>query len=442
MKELHYVKGEASLDGISLKRIAEQFGTPCYVYSRATLEANYREFDQAFQEPPVRGLSHQICYAVKANSNLTLLNVLSQLGAGFDLVSGGELERVLKAGGDPQKVIFSGVGKQAAEIETALRANIYCFNVESEAELERIQEVAQELGKVAPIALRVNPDIDAMTHPYIATGLKDNKFGIARASLAGLRPKIKKMKNLKLIGLACHIGSQLVKLEPFREAMGCLRELSLEFAADRLPLQHLNVGGGLGVRYRNENPPSRKEYVALIKEMFSGQKIKIILEPGRSLMADAGLLLTRVEYLKETADKNFAILDAAMNDLLRPALYEAWHDIIPVTAGSAEVKSYDLVGPVCESADCLARDRRLRLKANDLLAILTTGAYGFSMSSNYNTRPRPAEVLIDGNKVHVIRRRETVKDLYALEKIPGKTARKSTRKASGSRSKKTTKALA
>ncbi len=420
MNDLRYVNGEAYLDGISLKSIADQFGTPCYVYSRSTLAANYQAFDSAFLEPANSGLSHQICYAVKANSNLAILNLLQRLGSGFDLVSGGELERVLAAGGDPQKVIFSGVGKQDAEIETALGKNISCFNVESEAELARIQRIAQHTGKVAPIALRVNPDIDALTHPYISTGLKDNKFGLALTALADLRSTLKKMKNLKLIGLACHIGSQLVNPEPFDAALRCLHRLALEFLAAGFPLQHLNVGGGLGVRYRNENPPSRQDYVTLIQSRLSDLKLKIILEPGRSLVAEAGLLLTRVEYIKETAEKNFAVIDAAMNDLLRPALYHAWHDIIPVTASPAEVKTYDVVGPICESADCLGRDRRLRLQANDLLGILTAGAYGFCMSSNYNSRPRPAEVLIDGSKVQLIRRRETIKELYALEKIPGK----------------------
>ncbi len=427
MKDLGYLNGEAYLDGLSLKSIAEQFGTPCYVYSRATIEAHYQEFS---------GDHYQICYAVKANSNLAILNLLSNLGAGFDLVSGGELERVLKAGADPKKLIFSGVGKQVFEIEEALRAKIHCFNVESEAELERIQMVAKRMGKVAPIALRVNPDIDALTHPYIATGLKENKFGIPRAALAALRPKLKKMKNLKLLGLACHLGSQLVKPEPFQEALRCLRELYFEFSEQGFHLQHLNVGGGLGVRYRHETPPSRKAYLALIEEVFSDLKIQVILEPGRSIMAESGLLLTRVEYLKENGDKNFAIVDAAMNDLLRPALYHAWHDIIPITTSSVEVKTYDLVGPICESADCLGRDRRLRLQADDLLGILTAGAYGFSMSSNYNSRPRPAEVLIDEGQAHLIRRRESIKELYELEKIPNKRSQKKTSQ------KKSSKALA
>jgi len=418
MNKLHYVKGEAYLDGISLKSIAEQFGTPCYVYSRATLEAHYREFDRSFLEAPTSGLRHQICYAVKANSNLTILNLLSRLGAGFDLVSGGELARVLAAGASPQHLIFSGVGKQAWEIQAALREKIGCFNVESESELERLQALAQESKTIAPVALRINPDIDALTHPYIATGLKDNKFGLDLATLETLRPKIKKMKNLQLIGLACHIGSQWVNPEPFQEALVCLRALYQSFSTDGFTLQHLNVGGGLGVRYRNESPPSRRAYVHEIQKQFAGLNIQVILEPGRSIVADAGLLLTRVEYIKKTAEKNFAIVDAAMNDLLRPALYQAWHDIIPVTTGRGKANTYDLVGPVCETADYLGQQRRLRLEEQDLLAILTTGAYSFSMSSNYNSRPRPAEVLIDGSKIQLIRQRETVEDLYALEKIP------------------------
>ncbi len=424
MKNLRYINGEAYLEGVSLKSIAEQFGTPCYVYSRSILENNYREFDNAFQTQPGGTLNHQLCYAVKANSNLSLLNILAGLGAGFDIVSLGELERALAASGDPQKIIFSGVGKQIHEIKTALQKNIYCFNVESEAELERIQSIAQELGKTARIALRINPDIDPLTHPYISTGLKENKFGIHLKSLADLRPQLKKMRHLQLIGLACHIGSQLIKPGPFYETMRCLRELYSEFSADSFALQHLNVGGGLGVRYRDEEPPSRAAYVSIIKEIFSSCPVKIILEPGRSIIADAGLLLCRVEYVKETPDKNFAILDASMNDLLRPALYQAWHDIIPVSGSDGPVKTYDLVGPICESADFLGRDRRLRLRPNEVLAILMTGAYGFSMSSNYNSRPRAAEVLIDEGKTLLIRRRENIKDLFALEKTPRKALRK------------------
>lgn len=428
MKNFRYINGEAYLEGVSLKQIADKFGTPTYVYSRSILEENYREFDNAFQEKTGPELSHQICYAVKANSNLAILNILAKLGAGFDLVSYGELERVLAASGDPQKIIFSGVGKQAQEIKAALVKNIYCFNVESEVELEHIHSIAQELGKTARVALRINPDIDALTHPYIATGMKENKFGITLPSLANLRTKLKKMPHLQLIGLSCHIGSQLIKPEPFYEAMRCLRTLYAEFSAASFPLQHLNVGGGLGVRYRDEEPPSRSAYVSIIKDVFASCATKIILEPGRSLIADAGLLLSRVEYLKETPEKNFAILDAGMNDLLRPALYDAWHDVIPVSHNEEPVKTYDLVGPICESADCLGRNRRLRLRANEVVALLMTGAYGFAMSSNYNSRPRAAEILIDEGKAQLIRRREKIKDLYALEKIPGTVARKKSSK--------------
>ncbi len=420
MKDLSYIQGEACLNGIALQQIAKQFGTPCYVYSRSTIEENYQAFNQAFQKAAWPGFSHQVCYAVKANSNLAILNTLAHLGSGFDLVSSGELARVLAAGGNPQKIIFSGVGKQTHEIEAALQKDIYCFNVESEAELERIQAIAKQAGKKAAIALRINPDINALTHPHIATGLKENKFGIALASLAALRSTIKKMSHLELIGLSCHLGSQWVKPEPFYEALVCLRKLYADFSADHFPLKHLNVGGGLGVRYQNERPPSRADYVSIIKEIFSSLPVHVIVEPGRSIIADAGLLLTRVEYIKETPEKNFAIVDAAMNDLLRPALYHAWHDIIPLRSKDTPAKLYDLVGPVCESADCFGRNRRLRLQANDLLAILMTGAYGSSMSSNYNSRPRVAEVMIDGERIELIRRRETIEELYALEKIPHK----------------------
>jgi len=419
MRGVHYINGEAYFDAVPLSKIAEKYGTPCYVYSRAILEKNYLEYETALKSAKTK-TSPLICYAVKANSNLAILNLLAHLGSGFDIVSGGELERVLAADGDPQKIIFSGVGKQTAEIKAALEANIYCFNVESESELENIQTIAATLNKPARIALRVNPDIDAFTHPYIATGMKDNKFGIELKSIKALRQKIKKMSHIQLIGLACHIGSQLTQLEPFIEVLRCLEKLYREFSADNFTLKLINVGGGLGVRYRNEHPPSRQEYVSMLQNIFSTYPVKLVLEPGRSIVADAGILLTRIEYLKETQEKNFAITDAGMNDLMRPALYHAWHDIIPLRQRSGEAKTYDIAGPLCESADFLGRDRHLRLAVGDYLGILMAGAYGFSMSSHYNSRPRPPEILIDGKKNQLIRRREKIKELFALEKIPDK----------------------
>ncbi len=417
MKFIHYINGEAYVEGLSLNSIAEEYGTPCYVYSRQVIEENYHAFINVLQNNHETEKQHLICYAVKANSNLSILNLLARLGSGFDIVSGGELERVLAAGGDPQKIVFSGVGKQVNEIKRALEANIFCFNVESEAELERIQELAKQQQKIASITLRVNPNIDGGTHPYISTGLKNNKFGIDPQTLTSLLPKIKHLPNIKIIGLACHIGSQLLSMDPFLEVMKFLRQLYLEFTEAGIPLQYLNMGGGLGVRYHNENPPTRSDYVSTIKKMFDAYPVNIILEPGRSIIADAGILLTRVEYVKKTPEKNFAITDAAMNDFMRPALYNAWQDIIPVTSHTElQPRLYDIVGPVCESADFLGQNRRLRLKAGDILAVLMAGAYGFSMGSNYNSRLRPAEILVDDDQSKIIRRRETLQDMFALEK--------------------------
>lgn len=419
MKQFQYINGEACVEEIPLKNIAEEFGTPCYVYSRQIIEENYLAFDRAFTDDTGHNYPHQICYAVKANSNLAVLNILARLGSGFDIVSAGELERVLAAGGDPSKVVFSGVGKQTTEIERALAINISCFNVESAEELERIQAIAERVGVQAAIALRINPNIDAMTHPYIATGLKDNKFGIELNTIPNLLQKLKAMPNITLIGIACHIGSQLTTLEPFIEVIECLHDLYLQLLAAGFSIQHINVGGGLGVRYKNENPPTRETYVSAIKARFSPYAMKIILEPGRSIIADAGILLTRIEYIKSTSNKNFAIVDAAMNDFLRPALYHAWQDIVPALSRSDNLKNYDIVGPVCESADFLGRDRQLRIQSGDLLCILMAGAYGFSMSSNYNSRTRPAEIMINKAQVNLIRRRETVTELFTSENILG-----------------------
>ena len=396
---------------LPLTEVAERFGTPCYVYSRATLERHWRAFDQAFQGQP-----HLICFAVKANSNLGVLDVLARLGSGFDIVSVGELERVLAAGGKPSRVIFSGVGKRVDEIRRALEVGIRCFNAESEPELERIDRVAGELGLVAPVSLRINPDVDARTHPYIATGLKENKFGIDIQAAESVYRRAADLPNLRVTGIACHIGSQLTDLAPFLAAFDRVLDLADRLAAAGIPLAHLDLGGGLGIRYTGERPPEPAAYASALLYRLGGRGYEIILEPGRAIAGNAGLLLTRVEYLKPTAHHRFAILDAAMNDLIRPALYQAHQEIIPVRLGSdADPARYDLVGPVCETADFLGKDRLLAIAPGDLLAVRSSGAYGFSMSSNYNSRPRAAEVLVDGSKAHLVRRRETVPELFAGE---------------------------
>jgi diaminopimelate decarboxylase len=408
-----YKNNELYAEDVSLAAIAKQFDTPCYVYSRAALEQNFQAFHLALGKIP-----HRICYAVKANSNLAILNLLTRLGSGFDIVSVGELERVLSAGGDPKKIVFSGVGKKAAEISRALNVGIYCFNVESEVELERINAIAKEANVTAPIALRINPNIDAMTHPYISTGLKENKFGIAYEKVLSLCHKIKTLSNIQLIGLACHIGSQLTEMSPFVEALERVKELADQIKQSGFMLQHLNIGGGLGIVYRNENPPTIAEYIKTITDHIHHLDYEIILEPGRAIAADAGILLTEVEYLKHTEHKNFAVVDAAMNDLMRPALYNAWQNILPVDKNAhAAVETYDIVGPVCESGDFLGRSRALAISPGNLLAICSAGAYGFSMSSNYNSRPRAAEVMVDKDKCTLIRQRETVQELFANEKI-------------------------
>jgi diaminopimelate decarboxylase len=405
----HYKDGELHVEGVPLSRIAAEIGTPCYVYSRAALTEAYLAFTAAFDGHP-----HLVCYAVKANSNLAILDLFSRLGSGFDIVSGGELERVIAAGGDPSKIVFSGVGKSEREIRSALEAGILCLNVESESELERIDRIAGELGTRAPVSLRVNPDVDAGTHPYIATGLNQSKFGIPCAAAPGLYDKARTLRHVRIDGIDCHIGSQLTELEPIAEALEKIRDLVERLARDGLTLKHIDVGGGIGIRYQNEAPPTIRDYARVVLGAFDTRKYKLLFEPGRMLVGNAGLLLTRIEYLKKGADRNFAVVDAAMNDLIRPALYEAWHDIQPVRDGGRP-DTYDIVGPVCETGDFLARGRRLAANEGDLLAIMSAGAYGMSMASNYNTRPRAAEVMVDDDQLYVVREREQVHDLIVRE---------------------------
>jgi diaminopimelate decarboxylase len=407
-----YRNGTLCAEEVPLPEIARRFGTPCYVYSRAALQSAYREFEQA-----CAGRDVLICYAVKANSNLAVLNVLARLGSGFDVVSGGELARVLAAGGSAARTVFSGVGKNEAEIRTALEAGILCFNVESEDELERLSRLASAAGRVAPVSLRVNPDVDPRTHPYIATGLRENKFGIAYEDAPRLYRKAAALPGLRLTGIDCHIGSQITEIEPFVAALEKILEFSDMLDAAGTPLQHIDLGGGLGIRYRDEKPPAIKDYLDSLFRRLGDRKLKVLLEPGRSIAGNSGLLLTRVEYLKHSAAKNFAVVDAAMNDLLRPALYDAWHDILPVAEQKGETQRYDLVGPVCESADFIGRDRVLALAAGNLLAIMSAGAYGMSMSSNYNSRPRAAEVMVDAGAAHLIRPREQTEALFASEQL-------------------------
>jgi diaminopimelate decarboxylase len=398
-------------ESVPLARIAERFGTPCYVYSRAALTEAWRAFDGAFT-----GRDHLVCYAVKANSTLAVLNVLARLGSGFDIVSGGELARVLAAGGDARKVVFSGVGKTEEEMRQALTAGILCFNVESAGELERLDRVAGAAGKKASVSLRVNPDVDPRTHPYIATGLKENKFGIAWQDAPGLYRRARDLRHIAVAGIGSHIGSQLTDIAPFTAALDRVLELADRLQAEGIALSHVDVGGGLGIRYRDETPPAFQDYARALAERLGKRALKLMLEPGRALVGNAGLLLTRVEHLKHGAEKNFAVVDAAMNDLLRPALYDAWHDVQTVEAGRGG-KTYDVVGPVCESGDFLARDRALALHEGSLLAILSAGAYGMSMSSNYNSRPRAAEIMVDGAEAHVIRERESIAELMARESL-------------------------
>ena len=404
--------GQLFAEGVALSAIAERFGTPTYVYSRAHIEAQYRAYADA-----LAGMPHLVCFAVKANSNLGVLNVLARLGAGFDIVSRGELERVLAAGGEPSKIVFSGVGKSRDDMRRALEVGVHCFNVESVDELERLQLVAAELGKTASISLRVNPDVDAGTHPYISTGLKENKFGIDIEQAPAVYARAAELANLRIVGVDCHIGSQLTSLPPFLDALERLLALVDQLATQGIRIQHLDLGGGLGVQYRDEQPPLAGDYIAAVRERLKGRELALVFEPGRSIVANAGVLLTRVEYLKHTAHKDFAIVDAAMNDLIRPALYQAWMDVTPVQPRDGEARQYDLVGPICETGDFLAKGRELVLAEGDLLAVRSAGAYGFVMSSNYNTRGRAAEVLVDGEQAFEVRRRETLAELYAGESL-------------------------
>lgn len=416
MTAFSYNNGELFAEAVSLSSIAAQHGTPCFVYSRQAIEQAWLAWDQALDGTP-----HLVCFAVKANSNLGVLNVLARLGAGFDIVSGGELERVLAAGGDPAKVVFSGLGKTAEEMRRALQVGIHCFNVESAAELERLQQVAAELGVKAPVSLRVNPDVDAKTHPYISTGLKENKFGIDIAKAPEVYRRAADLPNIEVCGVDCHIGSQLTDDTPFLDALDRLLALIDQLAAEGIQIRHLDLGGGLGVTYRDEQPPAPGDYLAKVRAQLKGRELALLFEPGRSIVANAGVLLTRVNLLKPTEHKDFAIIDAAMNDLIRPALYSAWMGIDPVKPRSdVPARNWDIVGPVCETGDFLGKERELALAEGDLLAVRSAGAYGFVMSSNYNTRPRAAELLVDGEQVHVVRRRETVSELFAGESLlPG-----------------------
>ena len=416
MNPFIYRDRQLHAEDVNVSTIAAEAGTPCYVYSRAYIEGRFRLFDSAFD-----GRDHLVCYAVKANSNLAVLNVLARLGSGFDIVSVGELERVLAAGGDPAKVVFSGVGKTAPEMRRALEAGIYCFNVESEGELELLNQVAGGLKRRAPVALRVNPDVDPGTHPYISTGLKESKFGIDIARAEAIYQRAQQLPHLQLRGVACHIGSQLTDMAPIVEALERVSHLIGKLAGHGIALEHIDLGGGLGIRYNEEQPPAPDDYVrALLQRLQAtgpgSQRLRVLIEPGRAIVGNAGLLLTQVLYLKLGEAKNFAVVDAAMNDLLRPALYDAWHDITPVSVTAPRaLRVYDVVGPVCETGDFLGKDRELGIEPGDLLAVVSVGAYGSAMSSNYNTRPRAPEVMVDGGRFHVVRRRETVAELMAAE---------------------------
>jgi diaminopimelate decarboxylase len=403
--------GRLHVESVALDAVAARFGTPCYVYSRAALESAFRAFAGALAER-----EHLVCYALKANSNLAVLDVLARLGAGFDIVSGGELARVIAAGGDPGRVVFSGVGKTAAEIRQALAAGILCFNVESASELGRIDRIAAETGSVAPVSFRVNPDVDPGTHPYISTGLKENKFGVAFDDALPLYRRAAASRSLRVVGVDYHIGSQLTETAPFVAALERILELVDALGREGIALRHLDLGGGLGIRYRDEAPPPVAEYLGALLARVGARPLKILLEPGRALAGNAGVLLTRVEYLKPGAEHSFAIVDAAMNDLLRPALYDAWHDVVPVAPRPGPTRRFEVVGPVCETGDFLARGRDLAVEEGDLLAIMSAGAYGMTMSSNYNTRPRAAEVMVDGAAMHLVREREAVQALFAGER--------------------------
>jgi diaminopimelate decarboxylase len=404
--------GELCAEQAPLSAIAERYGTPCFVYSRAALVESFESFDRAFGGRP-----HLICYAAKANSSLAILNLFARLGSGFDIVSGGELEAVIAAGGDPGKVVFSGVGKRGEEIELGLAKGILCFNVESESELHRIARIAAQRKQTARISLRVNPDVDPKTHPYIATGLKQSKFGVPFEDALRLYREARGLPGIEITGVDYHIGSQITEIAPFLDALDKLLGLVTQLEADGIRLHHLDLGGGLGIRYRDESPPEPAHYLAAVLQRLSGRPETILLEPGRALVGNAGLLLTRVEYLKHGEQRNFAVVDAAMNDLIRPALYDGFHDIRPVRSHGGPARRYEVVGPICESGDFLGHDRELAVAEGDLLAVMSAGAYGMSMSSNYNTRPRAAEVMVDGSDLHLIRARETVAQLFSLERL-------------------------
>ncbi|MGZ8189447.1 MAG: diaminopimelate decarboxylase [Methylosarcina sp.] len=417
MDYFNYRNDELYAENVSVQDIVYKYGSPCYIYSRATLERHWHAFDKAFGN-----YRHLICYAVKANSNIALLNLLARLGSGFDIVSLGEMQRVLAAGGDPKKIVFSGVGKREDEILAALKVGIHCFNIEVSGELDRINRLAGQLGLMAPVSFRVNPDVDAKTHPYISTGLKENKFGIDRQQALSEYRRAAAMPHIKVIGIDCHIGSQLTETSPFLDALERVLELVEVLRAEGIELHHLDLGGGLGIRYKDEAPPEPAEYIQAVLDRLGDARFEILLEPGRAIIGNAGILVTQVEYLKQTSNRNFAIVDAAMNDLLRPSLYGAWQEIIPVNRGEKGVhdateQSWDIVGPVCETGDFLGKSRTLTLAQGDLLAIRSAGAYGFSMSSNYNSRPRVAEVLVDDNKSYLIRARETIEQLWSGEHL-------------------------
>ncbi len=405
------------IESIPASEIAEEFGTPTYVYSRALIEEAFNSYKDMLT-------SHKslICYAVKANPNLAVLDILVQLGAGFDIVSEGELKRVLTAGGDPGKIVFSGVGKTPSEMNTALKSNIYCFNVESESELNTLNEVSKKIGEIAPISIRINPDVNPTTHPYIATGMRKNKFGVPKNEVIKLYENASKLKNISVQGIDCHIGSQLVDIDPLIESIQQLLEIVDEIKRKGINLEHINLGGGLGITYRDEDPPSISDYIRRILTELGDKNLKLIVEPGRSIVGNAGILITEVQYLKTTSHRNFAIVDAAMNDMLRPALYDAWLDILPISKHHGiESKTWDIVGPVCESGDFLGHQRNLAIKERDILAVLSAGAYGSSMSSNYNSRCRAAEVIVDSDCIHLARKRESFSDLIIGENLLAKT---------------------
>lgn len=413
MDHFNYRHGQLFAEEVPVADIAATVGTPCYIYSRATIERHWHAFDRAFGDHP-----HLVCYAVKANSNLAVLSLLARLGSGFDIVSGGELERVLAAGGDPGKVVFSGVGKRRDELDRALEVGIRCFNVESEAELALLERVAAERGQRAPVSLRINPDVDANTHPYISTGLKQNKFGIAPERALAVYLQAAASSHLEVVGVDCHIGSQLTQVAPFVDALERVLALVARLEGQGIRIHHVDLGGGLGIRYRDEEPPLPADHAAALLEHLRGKPYEILIEPGRAIVGNAGILVTRVELLKQGEDRNFAVVDAAMNDLLRPALYSAWQAIVPVEPRTqGEPRRYDVVGPICETGDFLGKDRELNVEPGDLLAVRSAGAYGFVMSSNYNSRPRAAEVMVDGDRFQVVRWRERLADLYAGESV-------------------------